>query len=66
MNQIGRGYLGTNIFRKEIDTLDVITYEYAFLKQSLEEGAAVIPTNEERLLDKVRQHMRVLEDFQDE
>ena len=44
----------------------MITYEYAFLKQQLEEGASALPNNEERLLDKVRQHMRALEDFQDE
>ena len=34
VNQIGRGYLGTNVFRKDdLDSIfDVITYDYTDLK----------------------------------
>ena len=68
VNQIGREQLGTNVFRKDKeDVFDVITYEYDFLKDQLQDSAEEphqLPTMEYRLAEKVRRHMRALEDFQ--
>ena len=37
MNQVGLGYLGGNIFQKDINELDVQTYEYQFLPRQLQD-----------------------------
>ena len=49
IDRIGQGYLGTNIFSKDIDSLDVATYEYDYLNKQLmfeENEESLIPTNE--------------------
>ena len=37
VNQIGLAHLGANVFRKDIDELDVRTFEYQFLYNKLQE-----------------------------
>ena len=37
VNQVGAGYLGGNIFSKDINELDVQTFEYQFLPNKLQE-----------------------------
>ena len=65
INLIGKEQLRTNVFRKSDDEVyDVITYEYDFLAQQLQaKDEADLGTIEERLIDKIKQHMRALEEF---